>query len=476
MGLILLLVLNIVAISKGAYLNQLLSTIMFAAALYPSWRYLRYYENNVPLLPVFAFVYWLAFGLQVFVPLPHSHIYLRLRPDQITYSLSLATIALEVFLLAFYLFPAKFMPRLPKAPDVWNVSKAKLIGWSLALSGVLFSIGTIVGVAPDLGSQKGVFNFVITLSLLGTGILFLLLLKGQLRADELLLFWFGLVPLHVMTWWGEGGAGSATVFVLVLALIYLRQRLRVPVLWGLVIGLAVVSLISFRSELRGLSSYGVDPESVRRDPVGRVVNFFNVNADFYQRFSVEELNDRTAAVVNRVDQLGMLAYVVQQTPGVVPYWGGETYKNFLWKLFPRPIFSGKPLDNVAATFPRRYAVADPSALAQTTIPMPFLAEFYANFGAAGILLGMVALALVYRMFYRVFNEPGVTGWSCVCTAALGAFLIKDIGANLSLVYGGLLWPGIAIWMLGYFVRGRTLAAAPVDSTSLAASGVAANAR
>ena len=448
------IVLNIVAISKAAYMNQSIATAMLGIAIYPAWHYYRHNEDNVPILPVFSFIYWVAFGLQVFVPLPHAALYEKVRYEEITYSLGLATIALAVFLAAFYLFSGRLFRGIPKIPDAWSVHKAKAIGWPLAMGGVLITIGITLRVFPSTDYLKPILTFVVTLSLLGTGTLFLLFLQGQLGSGERWFFWMGLVPLHLALWWGESGGGPAALFVMVIALIHFRRRLKVPLLPAATIVLAVVSLIAFRPELRGLSSYAVDFERERYDVVGRVNNFLTVNLDFYERFSTKELQERTASVINRLDQLSTFAYVVQETPEVVPYWHGETYKNFVWKIVPRPLFSDKPSDNLASSFPRRYNVADPSVLTQTTIPMPLLAEFYANYGVMGILVGMVLLGLVFRIIYQVFNSPGVNGWACVAAAVMGAPLITGMGANFSLVYGGLVLPTIAIFIIGAFVSKR----------------------
>ena len=223
----------------------------------------------------------------------------------------------------------------------------------------------------------------------------------------------------------------------------------------------VFFIVSVRSEVRR------EFEGVRHSLPGRFSLFIETTKEVFSGGDPSIYKERVASVTQRLDYQGTLAFIVQQTPKVVPYWDGETYKNVAWKAVPRVLYPDKPVDNVAVSFPRRYRLASESTLRGTTVPMPLLVEMYANFGRLGVLVGMFLLGLLFQVLYHLFNRQGVHRWALVTAATLGATLMVNQGANFSLVYGGLVLPLAIVWFLGVQVRGpRARGAASVHVAAL----------
>jgi hypothetical protein len=157
------------------------------------------------------------------------------------------------------------------------------------------------------------------------------------------------------------------------------------------------------------------------------------------------VQDGWSIVAGRSANLDLLADVVRQTGSTVPFWGGETYLSLVGFAVPRFIWPSKPTKTLGQDFGHRYGYLD-SWDTWTSINLPFLVEFYANFGEIGVLIGMMIVGLLYRLLDNDLNRAGQPLQVTICGLVLLVPLL-NIESDFSLVFGGLFMNGIALWGL-----------------------------
>lgn len=145
------------------------------------------------------------------------------------------------------------------------------------------------------------------------------------------------------------------------------------------------------------------------------------------------------AVAQRSALLDLFTDVVRQTPEAVPYWGGETYGSLIGAFVPRFLWPDKPVKMLGVTFGHRYHYLYENDWS-TTINLPFLVEFYVNFGVIGVLVGMFLVGVIYATLERFVNVPGQGILVSVCGVGLLVPLV-GIEADFSMIFGGLLMNG-----------------------------------
>ena len=159
------------------------------------------------------------------------------------------------------------------------------------------------------------------------------------------------------------------------------------------------------------------------------------------------------ASMRRSATLDLLADVVRRTPHDVPYWGGETYRSLIGAFVPRFLWPSKPTKDVGNRFGHRYGYLA-SYDRWTSVNMPYLLEFYANFGFNGVLAGMFVTAFIIRLLDVLVNRPG----SGILRATAGLIIVHPIFAiesDFSLLFGGLLLNGVALWIIVRWLERRS---------------------
>lgn len=93
-----------------------------------------------------------------------------------------------------------------------------------------------------------------------------------------------------------------------------------------------------------------------------------------------------------------LLIVTKNSPDLIPFWDGYSYKLLITKIIPRMFWRNKPSDRLGNEFGHRYNVLSKNT--ETTVRdnstswnMPVLNEFYVNFGKLGVIIGMFLFGL-----------------------------------------------------------------------------------
>lgn len=114
----------------------------------------------------------------------------------------------------------------------------------------------------------------------------------------------------------------------------------------------------------------------------------------------EHLQYSVARIGHRLNHLGLLGHVIVSTPGMVPYWGGATYKPILSVPIPRAVWPEKPRMESANRFGREYKLLWPDD-GVTTVNIDPVTEAWMNGGWLAVLFSSAGIGLFFG---------GVLGW------------------------------------------------------------------
>lgn len=154
-------------------------------------------------------------------------------------------------------------------------------------------------------------------------------------------------------------------------------------------------------------------------------------------------------VLARMNQLAILGYVFGETPALVPYWNGETYRTALASFVPRVIWPDKPTKVIGQEFGHRYQILHPED-ESTSINLPILVEMFVNFGWNGAILGMLLIGALYRWLMDLINRPAL-GEGMVVVAAITMSRMLNIESDFSLTFGALPFQIAALVLVTRFI-------------------------
>ncbi|MGD0075224.1 MAG: hypothetical protein ABSD31_12930, partial [Candidatus Binataceae bacterium] len=132
--------------------------------------------------------------------------------------------------------------------------------------------------------------------------------------------------------------------------------------------------------------------------------------------------DLGETLLTRMSETWLLAAVAERSPRLVPYWGGVTYASAGWSLVPRLMMPDKPKEESGQDFPHRYGIIRPEDH-QTSTNFAALIEMYANFGPAGVIVGMMLFGMACRGLEVVFADGGLNDATYTLAAPLMASLL-----------------------------------------------------
>ncbi len=169
-------------------------------------------------------------------------------------------------------------------------------------------------------------------------------------------------------------------------------------------------------------------------------------------------------VVRRSAHGLLLEKVTELTPETVPYWNGSTLANLLWNNVPRLLWPNKPEERLGNRFGHVYGLLNDGDQG-TSWNVPWLVEFYMNFGYGGALICMAAAGLVIGGLTRLLDGDHLTVRRIALISATTLPLFHP-DSNVSLLAGNLLW--VIVLLLVVFVVADRLWAVAVRLKSSSA--------
>ena len=425
---------------------RVLASILWVLCLVPAWHYLQLPERRrppVPFLPLIGGVYLFYYPLHVVLGQSSVNYLFRLEPAfdydrPVQYAL-----AGWVALLIGYYGGASLQLNSPfrhvRPMDLFTLRTwGKLLVWG----GLLFD--AVRQVVPIPMVLRGLLYFTSMLSLLGIALLTILAVQKRLSRRERWALYTAIM-LTALLRAGSGLVSNVVILALTTFLAIWAGGGRLGFRWLLIAALSVAAMIGMRSvamEYRARSWFAETQLSL----AGRAMLMGQLLLSKVEtQGPVATVEDGWTIVAGRSANMDLLADVVRQTGTTVPFWGGETYLSLIGFAVPRFIWPSKPTKTLGQDFGHRYGYLD-SWDTWTSINLPFLVEFYANFGEIGVLIGMVIVGVLYRLLDNDLNRAGQPLQVTICSLVLLIPLL-NVESDFSLVFGGLFMNGVALWGL-----------------------------
>jgi hypothetical protein len=345
---------------------------------------------------------------------------------------------------------SRLMPRLSLG---WHDPRiVRNIGFGFALGGFVLRIVWFrylsysdrpdVGITPRL---QQVFYFLTETPFVGLATLWALDLTGCLAPISRGLLRFVIVPAFILVGLATGTIAQALRVGLLLLFIFAMLRRRIP--W-LVLAIGFASLFLLQPAKSAFRPAVSAQMSGANTMISRIQTFAELAYDT----ATGRLTFGPGIVVFSADRLNLIttfADVLEDTPVVIPFWGGYTYYPLLTKLVPRLLYPEKRPDDAAQAFGHRYGFLSSGDLT-TTYKLAQLTESYLNFGVPGVLIVMFVIGAIYRIAQEMFVHP-MMGFGGV--VAVGYIVTQwfDIEANLSLIFGGLAYELVYIGLVHMLV-------------------------
>lgn len=426
-----------------------LASVILWTSSYPTFNFLRRRDTTVPIFPAICAVYFIYFGLPVFI----DTVALNGRPyevPEITTALGYTVVALVAMQLAYYTSigkVAELAPRLVIAVDLERMAPTLLMiaGFGVTVSSIVFA--GVVNVSPTLTATINASTRIPVMLLCG---LYLLHLRGRLS------FPFQLASsacfaVYVVFALGTGALARVALTLASVFFIYVVVRRKFPWTSALIcIAIALPfghSKHEFRAEMQRDPKVGFD----------RVAQFAEITMNQVQSQGARFADAASKTASERTSHIATLGKVVNETPRRIPYLEGHTYGIMLWSFVPRIIAPDRPTQNLGQDFGHRYGFLHPLDT-RTSVNCPLIVELYINFGESGIVIGMVLFGIFYRVVGRLFNhELGGDGMLIVSAAALPSLLNIESDASGVLVGGvqSALFCALILWALAAATRQRT---------------------
>ncbi len=390
-------------------LAQFLSAWMLLCM--PCWSYDTWKRSSRAALPLFALIasiYWLYFALPLFwgdrLALDWRSGGRILGNDAVTTSLLMVLAGLTFLWLGMRSGISRVLV-LSRLPDIPHSLSSMTYLRCLLVAGSALSLFSGASSAAGEGGRQIIYILQSDVPLVVFAFIFRrYLTDGAGLTDKILMA--GFVILRVVTGISSGWLGSLVTFALVLTLVWLGERRRLPLA---VFALLVPYVLFFQA---GKTQFREQFWQRQADAghIEKVEFWFRASAeawsDAFSDPTKTRVGDLLSRSLMRTSLLTQSANVVEQTPSVVPYQYGRLYSYLGVTLIPRFLWPDKPSVNEANRFYQvAYGVTNERYLDTVSIAMGALTESYVNFGWFGVAGVMFILGLLLDLFQRYFLAP-----------------------------------------------------------------------
>lgn len=405
-----------------------LAVVLIIVGLLPAIHYyLSGFKKPIPFLELVCLFYVISFGLPAL-----SEVGLWLRPEGAIFidALLLVTTGLLCIFLGYIIFHFRLdkIIRPIRFPVLERWSDLERMGW-LGEGTYIFYI-VILSVFGDFGGPI-TKEIAALLGSVGKIALFYLLFTKRLSKLGIIIFFWTVFPIEVVTTISGGLLAQFMQLMLLVALVYIYVKKRISVTIILITFVFFASLNPVKYEYRQTYWYGNSDAS----KLSAFTSFIELAINYWSGSFAQQHSDALDKVTKRTDHIGLLAYVMEKTPSTLPYMDGETLYPLVYSWIPRAVWPGKPQEIQGNIWSKRYGIIQQDDYI-TSWNLPWIVEFYINFGVWGVLIGMFLtgcfVAVIERLFNRARSEilPLCVG----LTVALTAWYMES---NVSLMIGNL---------------------------------------
>lgn len=427
----------------------------------------------IPLMPMHGIFYALTFGFPVLsnklelsspqLEFPGNNIWgdariansalsfdsTIVRADALSMALVLTIGGLICLYLGYYGFD-KYYKKI-KPIHIHEVSSTQ----QLRFAWVLFGCYVLLYLFPQLRNLPSVNQLSTPLIYISLGILTLLFYDHKLTVWQII--FYRIAQFFVLTNALVSGSLAPIVFLIVFfGVLYWGNKRRIP--WHLIVLVALIMTLlnPIKQQFRTQTWYSTQEKPVTMiDKIGVMgVTAGNYYAD--KSMFIEVTQDK--GLINRVANISLFAYTKFMTPEYVPYWHGDSYRTLWTSFIPRILWPGKPQATIGQDFGHRYLLLNPHDKG-TSINLPWLIEFYINFGIFGLIAGMFFVGAFFRMLLQKLKVPSQARIEYVIAVTI-TFSLFYAESNFALMVGGMLPTFIVFTLLARLFTGMSFLHSP----------------
>ncbi len=430
----------------------------------------------LPLFPVSLIFYALAFIAPFYLlpflwpPTDRQVILLGYVAPELSYLGS--TAALGAILLGLSGYVLGFLParmlifnRLPhmRLPDRYADNRLILLLWGLLLGHLVYAFVPFVTSIPSIG------QFFFPAGYVAFGMFFLLWVRGRLSPLQAALVFLVALPAVLINGFLDWLITPIMLMGIFFVFVYYHNYQRAPLV------VMIIAVIFLMTSYTGIQFYRVIEKNENwvqeqgdRNVGSKILNlgklivhiWIDPQGEDWRMFDQFNITvkgiDALRPIAKRVAMSPLLSHVTNQSPENVPYWNGESYRNLLVSVIPRLLWPDKPQERLGNEFGHRYHLLNPDDDV-TSVNIPWLVEFYANFGTVGVFWGMFVIGIFLAFLDRFFNAPGMKGLEVIVGLAVIFPLIYQ-ESNLTVMTGSVLPLALSLWL--YFRVGLTIGTRP----------------
>jgi len=359
----------------------------------------------------------------------------------------LAFAGTALMIVGFFMSRSLVWQRLPvfRLPSPLHPGRVRLLLWGLMAGHFLWMLVPGVQRLPSAG------QFLQPAGYLAFGAFLLMAWRGELSRWEGALVFGALLPAKLVL--AVAATLLSSVLFLLAFLIMMLHQVARRWFWAGIAGLVGLTAVAFvpLHLVRDTETW------TKLGPIGRVQHVGQlIGEQFSEQRTFPTAPPLLPPIVKRIAQVVVLGAVVELTPSEIPYWGGETYKPLLTSFVPRALWPNKPEERTGNAFGMRYGLLLPVET-QMSVNLPWLTELYANFGRAGLVLGMLIIGVFLALLDRLFNAKRMNYLEAsVGLTVLFPLILQE--SNFSVLTGSLLPLALCLWL--YFRVGLTLQPGP----------------
>lgn len=251
------------------------------------------------------------------------------------------------------------------------------------------------------------------------------------------------VLLQILIGLSSGALGQIALVMFFFLLIYLNVKKKLLIKTIIFFVIAIVFMNPIKHEMR--SSIGENSNKLNFIAKADVFIQLLKNPNKYS-----DVRGSFESTISRIDQGGLLAEVMVQSPRYVPFALGKTYESLFTIWIPRFLWPEKPISSVGNEWAHWYGLLD-SYDFSTSYNLPWLVEFYVNFGVSGVLVGMFLCGLGFAWLkVRLCSEQSSTLEYSIAVAILITLWFEE--SNFALTVGGLVIYSITCFFYIKFLK------------------------
>jgi hypothetical protein len=295
----------------------------------------------------------------------------------------------------------------------------------------LFGCYCLLQLFPALKNLPTVNQLSTPLTYMSLGILSLLALDNKLSRLQSIFFSIA-IAYTAINLFLLGSLYPIVMLIIFFGVLVFANKNRIP--WALII-LIVFLVFMFNPLKQKYREYTWQSPNAF-SLVEKSVIFGDVFEEHYKNKNILEEIAEDKSVIHRVANIGLFSYVIALTPDYIPFWFGESYRTLWTSFIPRFLWPGKPQATIGQDFGHRYLLLQVYDKG-TSINLPWLIEFYINFGILGVLSGMFFVGIFFRLLLIKLNVPIKARMEYVLAVTI-TFSLFYAESNFSLMVGGML--------------------------------------